>query len=74
MLLSVAREVKGQYVTSIDYQEVVKKRFYIGNDTETSGLLLDSVFCNMQRTSLFEYKDTIFFQISHSLQEENHVN
>ena len=74
MLLSVAREVKGQYVTSIDYQEVVKKRFYIGNDTETSGLLLDSVFCNMQRTSLFEYKDTIFFQISLSLQEENHVN
>ena len=39
----------------------------IGNDMETSGLLLVSVFCNMQRTPLYGCKDTTFFQNSHSL-------
>ena len=33
---------------------------------ETSGLLLVSVFCNMQRTPQFGDKDTIFFLISHN--------
>ena len=48
--------------------------YYIGNNMETSGLLLVSVFCNMQRTPQFGDKDTIFFLISHNLQEEKHRN
>ena len=40
---------------------------------ETSGLLLVSVFCNMQRTPQFGDKDTIFFLISHNLQNMNIV-
>ena len=48
--------------------------YNIGNNMETSGLLLVSVFCNMQRTPQFGDKDTIFFSISHNLQEEKHRN
>ena len=50
------------------------RKFSIGNNMETSGLLLVSVFCNMQRTPQFGDKDTIFFLISHNLQEEKHRN
>jgi hypothetical protein len=35
--------------------------YYIGNNMETSGLLLVSVFCNMQRTPQFGDKDTTIF-------------
>ena len=34
--------------------------YYIGNNMETSGLLLVSEFCKMQRTPQFEGKDTTF--------------
>ena len=38
---------------------------------DTSGLLLVSVFCNMQRTHQIGGKDTIIFEISHNLHGEN---
>ena len=48
--------------------------FYIGNDMETSGLLLVSVFCSMQRTPLIDGKGTIKFRISYSIHGEKHRN
>ena len=41
---------------------------------ETSGLLLVSVFCSMQRTPLIDGKGTIKFRISYSIHGEKHRN
>ena len=41
---------------------------------ETSGLLLVSVFYKCKERLYLACKDTTFFQISHSLQEETYGN
>ena len=60
------------YLLNISELSILKN--VTANDLETSYILFLSQPCNIQRTPQFGGKDTIFFLISHNLQEEKHRN